>query len=44
MANPQKYPSPLPACKAPLKEEHLRSGRCAQLKLELPWNITEEKK
>jgi len=30
--------------KAPLKKEHLRSERCAQLKLELPWNITEEKK
>ncbi len=41
--NPQKYPSPLPAPKAPLKKEHLRSERCAQLKLELSWNITEEK-
>jgi len=36
--------STLPDPKAPFKKEHLRSERRAQLNLELPWNITEEKK
>jgi hypothetical protein len=36
--------STLPDPKATFKKEHLRSERRAQLNLELPWNITEEKK